>query len=373
MNLIKNLFLTFISTLVLLALAEVGVRMILGHPLETSGFNQRVMLFEATPNFKNENEIFKYHSNSEFRSATFYVNPDQNKAVKEYDLVMKTNNLGLIQLNDIKPGALVDAFIGDSFTEGQGATPWFYQLEKERNELTQVINAGIIGTGPLQWLVLINHLQDKYGLEYRKPTVILIAQDISRPVWNFAEHYIICLNTGVCKKRTHPWYGYNFDGASEADVEKFAVEKYLSVNSLTAPKSEPVSSDYVVHKLIQKSAFAFYVHAIFNEFIITRNTSKDGDSGRFNSLESKNLNAIKDLVNIGTVQGKILLIPEKREAKTFSVQLEPNTQKILDWFSENNLTFDICSSLRTKDFHINDGHPNEMGYIKIKRCVEKLQ
>ena len=39
--------------------------------------------------------------------------------------------------------------MGDSFTEGQGATPWFYELEKDfSGSVIKPVNLGILGTGP---------------------------------------------------------------------------------------------------------------------------------------------------------------------------------------------------------------------------------
>jgi hypothetical protein len=374
MNLIKNIALMFSSTLLMMVVAELGIRQILGHPLEVSGFNKRVMLFEAVPNFKNEGNLFKYHPNARFKSTTFYVDPDKKISIKEYESIIKTNNLGLVQLNNIPEGSIVDLFVGDSFTEGHGASPWFYNLESERVDQVKAVNAGIVGTGPLQWLELSKHLQKDYNLSYRNSVVILIHQDISRPVWNFAPHYITCLNTGKCKERTHPWYGYIFDNSTEEDMERYAVNKYLSLNDLqVAADNLKESSDGFSHFIYRKSALVYYSNAIYEELIKEEKYTETNDSEVFKPLEVKNLMAIKEIVQSSLYQGKILLIPEKHEAKEFSVQLAPKSQNILKWFQKNELTAMVCTSLRSKDFHVNDGHPNKNGYEKIKRCVDGLK
>jgi hypothetical protein len=370
MSWIKNLVLMFFSTFLILTVSELGIRKILGHPLEISGVYKRVMLFEAVPNFKNEGDIFKYHPNTEFRSVTFYVNPDEKTAVKEYDVTIKTNNLGLVQLNHISDNTIVDLFIGDSFTEGHGASPWFYNLESERVGQIKAVNGGIVGTGPLQWLELSRLLQEQHGLNYRKTTVILIHQDITRPVWNFAPHYIACLNTGECEKNTHPWYGYVFNDSTEIKMEEYAIKKYLSQN---IDLNIDVKKDDLSRFIIRKSALAYYTNAFYDEFIKEGQLVKIDSPIDFNEIEIKNLTAIKSIYQSGYDQGKVLLIPEKHEVGEFSVQLSPKSNKILDWFRKNKLAVTVCKSLRSRDFHVNDGHPNGNGYMKIKECVSELQ
>jgi len=360
----------FFSTFLILTAAELGIRQVLGHPFETSGVYKRVMLFEAVPNFKNEGNIFKYYPNTEFRSVTWYVNPDKKTAVKEYDVTIKTNNLGLVQLNDIPNNTIVDLFIGDSFTEGHGASPWFYNLESERVDQIKAVNAGIVGTGPLQWLELSRRLEEKHGLNYRKTTVILIQQDITRPVWSFGSHYIVCLNTGECEKKTHPWYGYVFDDGAERGMEEYAINKYLSQN---IDLKIDIKKDDLSRFIIRKSALAFYTKAVYDEFVKEGQLTEIDNSVEFKAIEMKNLIAIKSIYQSGSDQGKVLLIPEKHEVGEFSVQLSPKSQKILEWFRKNELTVKVCKSLRSRDFHVNDGHPNGNGYRKIKECVVELQ
>ena len=57
------------------------------------------MLFEEGLVFKNHEKIFKYHPKKRILSQTFYnVN---NRWHKEYEYEIITNNLGLVQKNDI--------------------------------------------------------------------------------------------------------------------------------------------------------------------------------------------------------------------------------------------------------------------------------
>mgnify|MGYP006267186491 CR=1 FL=1 len=65
---------------------------------------------------------------------------------------------------DIYKNDRVLLVIGDSFTEGQGAEPWFYDLEKDNYLNTKLMNLGIMGSGPMGWLSLTNHLKEKNSL-----------------------------------------------------------------------------------------------------------------------------------------------------------------------------------------------------------------
>ena len=53
-----------------------------------------------------------------------------NDIIIETDYNIETNNLGLVMKKDIYKNDRVLLVIGDSFTEGQGAEPWFYDLER---------------------------------------------------------------------------------------------------------------------------------------------------------------------------------------------------------------------------------------------------
>ena len=66
--------------------------------------------------------------------AVFYGYPWQ-KPKQEYSIWSTTNNLGLVQASDAQPGKPSIAIFGDSFTEPQATTPWFYALENHWKRL----------------------------------------------------------------------------------------------------------------------------------------------------------------------------------------------------------------------------------------------
>lgn len=149
-SIIKNILVAIVSVVIGLVLFEVLAGFFIEKELSNDhGRSRRYMLFgtaDGAPAFRNQEKIFSYQPNSNIRPVAYYENGDQ--LVKEYDYEFKTNNFGLVQrLDAVKdhPSILV---LGDSFTEGQGATPWFYSLEEgNNNKKMQLINGGLLGTG----------------------------------------------------------------------------------------------------------------------------------------------------------------------------------------------------------------------------------
>ena len=120
------------------------------------------MLFEEGLVFKNHEKIFKYHPKKRILSQTFYnVN---NKWHKEYDYEIITNNFGLVQKNDIIKNTPSILFLGDSFVEGQGSDAWINKFNGFYKNY-QVINGGIMGTGPQQFELLEDHISKNFKIE----------------------------------------------------------------------------------------------------------------------------------------------------------------------------------------------------------------
>ena len=146
---IKNILITLASILIGLVLFEMIASLVFGKDLSNDHERSRRYLLygavDGTPVFRNQGKIFTYSPNSTIRTSAYYENgPGLDK---EYDYQFKTNNFGFVQKRDIekeRPSVLV---LGDSFTEGQGATPWFYSLEEGSSKDVQLINGGLFGTG----------------------------------------------------------------------------------------------------------------------------------------------------------------------------------------------------------------------------------
>ena len=115
--------------------------------------DKRFMLFSEGNVFSNIDKIFKYYPNQKIISKTFYK--IDNTWKKEYEYEIVTNNFGLVQKDDIKTNSPSILFLGDSFVEGQGSYSWVNKFNG-KFENYQIINGGIIGTGPQQFELLEN-------------------------------------------------------------------------------------------------------------------------------------------------------------------------------------------------------------------------
>ena len=130
--------------------------------------------------FENHGDIFTYLPRNTVRNVTAFFSRDDFTI--EYDYRFRTNNLGLTQDADVAPGRKSLLLLGDLFTEGQGAEPWFRLVSSTIERLGyQPVNGGVLGTGFQQWLKLDQYLADK-NIEIQKVVVLFISDDYRRPV-----------------------------------------------------------------------------------------------------------------------------------------------------------------------------------------------
>ena len=156
---VKNLALFTSSVILSFLMAEFAWRTWTHASSETT-LPHRTMLFQYGENFQNTLQFFRYFPNKVIRSVTLYStkNPAEDSDITiEYDYLIHTNSAGLVMKQDIDPRRSHLYIIGNSFTEGQGASPWFYRLEAAQNtKHQQLVNAGLLGTGPSQWQLLVD-------------------------------------------------------------------------------------------------------------------------------------------------------------------------------------------------------------------------
>ena len=150
----NNLIISILSIILTLISIELLFTFVKGKGTKFSSPFQRYMLFEEGDVFQNIENYFKYSSNKNILAKTFYrIN---NKWVEEYSYEITTNNFGLVQNNNIKKNTPSILFLGDSYVEGQGASPWVNNFRGNYKDY-QIINGGILGTGPQQFEMFENH------------------------------------------------------------------------------------------------------------------------------------------------------------------------------------------------------------------------
>jgi hypothetical protein len=311
------------------------------------------MLFgtkDGLPAFRNQENIFTYSPNSTVRAIAFYE--DGAALHKEYDYVLTTNNFGLVQKRDINTNRPSTLLLGDSFTEGQGATPWFYSLEELNTaNQTQIINGGLLGTGFAQWKILHDKLVAS-DIHIDKVVVLFISDDYQRVVWNFPNPVLDCLGD---IKKCNGNEGY-FPLPKKDEVEVF-------VNQLRGFRDK----EYEGKQDIREQRF-FRKHFPSLRFIWKY--VKNDYKLRFANSNSA---AIEFLIKKYGNRIVFLHLPTNEEIERGNM---PNYVGTLAREKISHLGgglidgFKACG-LETSDFFVNDPHPNPMGYKKISSCVKK--
>ncbi|MDP2389422.1 MAG: hypothetical protein Q8N52_03760, partial [Acidobacteriota bacterium] len=168
--------------------------------------------------YENVGRFYLYRPQTVVRVASYYNGV--HDLVKEFEYERHTNNLGLVQKSDVHAGTPSVLILGDSFTEGMGAEPWFEQVVPffvERN--LQPINGGLMGTGFRQWILLHEHLTAQ-NIVVKKLIVVFISDDYGRNVWNFTKHQLDCFASYLNCKGDEEFYGMPPDSERPAFLRK---------------------------------------------------------------------------------------------------------------------------------------------------------
>ena len=349
---VKNILIAIGSILIGLLLFEMIAGFIIGKELSNDHErSRRYMLFgtsDKAPAFRNQGKIFTYTPNSTVRATAYYE--DGPVLHKEYDYELKTNNLGLVQKLNIdqdRPSILV---LGDSFTEGQGATPWFYDLESKNNKSMQLINGGLLGTGFAQWKLLNDQLVDS-GIRINKVIVPFISDDYQRTIWNFPDRVLNCLSDSKNCKGDEGYYP-----KPQIDDEAF-VNKLRKFREAEYADKSAVKEQKFFRKYFPSLHFIWGY--IKNEYKLR--------------YANHNLPAIEALIKQYGNNIVFIHIPTKEELERGHT---PNPlgqlarEKIAHSGGKLVDGFNTCG-LEPTDYLVNDPHPNPEGYKKIARCVDK--
>jgi hypothetical protein len=315
-------------------------------------WNRRIMFFDGGETiFQNHGDIFTYVPNNEIRSLTVYFS-DDGFAV-EYDYRFHANNYGLVQDADIVPARPSLLLLGDSFDEGQGAEPWFRQMGPLIDQLEyQVINGGLIGTGFEQWRKLEQYLGAE-SLQIRKLIVLFISDDYARGVWNFSPPVLRCLSALYSCRGDESLY---FRLPARQELSSW-VDKIRAFR--TPPPIAKYSLDQRARQLLPASYHA-YDYLSSQNSKIRRANERAGQRSRA---------AIFDMIErYGTENVAFMHVPQKDEANGPNELGLMAQRAIREAGGKLFDGFKLCR-LAATDYRTLDGHPNEVGYGKIARCV----
>jgi hypothetical protein len=317
-------------------------------------WDRRLMFFSEGNVFQNQGwGGFVYKPNARIRSQTFYIT-DLNapRHTEEYAYEIRTNSSGLVQLADISTSRPSIIFLGDSYTEGQGALPWFYQLESRwpQRARYQIINGGILGTGFEAWERLYQDISKT--TEISRIVIIFISSDWIRPVWQFPDQELECLKDVARCTGADNYFGLP-ENPAEADIQ---------INRIVRARI-----DYLAEQNIFKSS-AIYKRLLLPAYYRWWPYRKAKDEMQFR----KSKDAIEEMsAKLGHENLLFIQLPQKDEMVSGPDFMG---QKGRDFIRRNGFSFvdgfEKCG-LKITDFHVHDGHPNESGYSKIAECVDR--
>lgn len=357
-SLLSGLIVSLITILLSLLSIEGVLRWAWKDPYQ---WDRRLMFFSEGHNLRNTDwGGFAYQPKEVIHAQGYYItNLDPPELTKEYDYRFTSNSYGLIQLNDFSDTKPAVLFLGDSFTEGQGARPWFYGLESSwpRMSRYQLVNGGILGTGVETWGRLYRELSTRINIA--KAVIIFISDDWNRPVWQFSQQTLECLKAATHCKGAEDWYG----------LPENPVEARAHINRIAHYRIAYLSQ-------LRRSTNIFERTAVYRKLVVPAVRRLNGfmQTGSFQSDLSKQLEISKRVAtNIVTELGRanvlFMYVPQRYE-----LEAGPN------WYGKKANEFILKSGfafvdgrarcgLTERDYYAHDGHPNVSGYGKIAACV----
>jgi hypothetical protein len=309
-------------------------------------------LFVSPNTYRNVGpELWTYRPHATIRDVGVYamagILPPQPRIDVEYDCLMKSNNLGLIQDDDVARGERVTLILGDSYAEGQGGCPWFSRLQAARPG-ERLVNGGLKGTGFPHWKRMIPYLQQQ-GLVIERILVIAISDDFRRPA--SAKGDDPCLNDGTCTPRSyeHPVGDNEAHSSLIARTQQRLKDRFPNLH---APQ-------FVWLWFRQNS------HAL-KLLIRAKDAIRALVAGRASEvIHPETPQALEIMKSLGGPL-HVMLVPARIEAGALGAL--GSTQKARQLLDAHGVPHSWCD-LAGADFLPHDGHPNSTGYAKIADCA----
>lgn len=314
-------------------------------------------LFITKPSLLDQNKSFGYNKNTYVREIAVYGNG--KKFHIEYDTSFITNNIGLVQKKSFDPKKKSIVIIGDSFTQGQGATPWFYQLEDDwKNNEYQLINLGIIGTGIIQWKDTLQWFSS-IG-EIKQILICCISDDWIRPRWYIyenAEQNVYTFNLLV-ENKFQESHKKPIIYCIEKDSDHYTILKRI--------KDIAELPDGGIKKFLKKFFLTSITHRVFFQ--------KKLPSHNYSEIVfSENKTSFDQIISAyGAKNITVLHLPQKEEV--IQGKYSELGTKIKDLILSRHIPYIdglALGKLNKGDFYKDDDHPNASGYKKIYDCFSK--
>lgn len=342
------------------AFLAVGLELLLRAVFPDPDYHFEYRFLYLSPNvYQNYRDagIWTYRPNTTIREVGVYAMasllPPGPRIEIEYDCLMRSNNWGLLQDDDIQPGTSATLILGDSFTAGQGGCPWFGRFQARRPD-EHIVNAGLMGTGFAHWRRMIGHLRER-GLLIKRILVIAINDDFRRPAAAWGAETLNCLNQGICPTKAY-WHPVGLTEAQSDVIERTAARLESRFPDLTP-------ADFAALYIRQNShAFKFISKAMAT----VRGLFEDINTAP--AIHPETESALTLMKSLG-VPLHVMMVPQRIEAGPLGMMRE--TQGAIDLLNTHDVAHSWCG-LSGKDFLTNDGHPNRAGYDKLAACADEI-
>jgi hypothetical protein len=313
--------------------------------------------------FQNHGSIFTYAPHNDVRVLTVYFS--DRESVVEYDYRFHTNNYGLVQDFDVVPKLPSLLLLGDSFTEGLGAEPWFRQLAVHDFQY-QLINGGLLATGFDQWSKLEYYLSTEENVQIRKLLVLFISGDYTRTVFNASQPALRCLQSFSSCRGYEGMYRLPPEPELSAWVNKLRAIRKNDIRDQFEQLTVIARLEHRARGLLPASYQVYnYLKTKFpKDFEPTRAPNEADTSEKQHSRA-----AITDFIEkYGTGNVAFMHLPQKNEMDGPSELGMEVRRAIQEAGGKLYDGFKLCG-LTTADYQIHDIHPNKQGYGKIANCV----
>jgi hypothetical protein len=304
--------------------------------------------------------VWTYQPGKTLREAVVYfvpsLFPPEPRFVVEADCLLKTNNLGLLQERDVGTDRAWTVVLGDSFTAGQGGCPWFDRLQA-RWPGDNILNAGLGGTGVMQWDLLLKYLRAR-GLTVRRILVIAISNDFRRIPFNWKPAALNCLDRNVCPSYDDPNQSMQVR-MDETNAELLSrsrarfVKRFGKRNWLFFAKLSVTQKSYLYKFLLRSGG--------------TLKGMWYGDQKGYYAARLARTDAALESLKAVKVPIHVLMVAQRNEAGWLGNSADPGLVETI--LKAHSLAFNWCRIPRT-GFLPDDMHPNKSGYDKLLDCAD---
>ena len=370
----KEFFKSTVLFVITMSVLLVGAELVLRQTSIASFSLNRGFLFATPPSLvSTSNQAVKYQSNVDIREVAVFGDHI------EYDITSRTNDFGFydtVSYAQAPAGKTGVAFLGDSFTAGSGGNkPWVSTLRESANRSDlNLYSLGVSGTGLLHFEKLLEHANQALSLDV--VNIMLITDDFFRPLWfphSTTEGMFFChpdTETDRCIKADPKMFRIRLDETRQEIIER-TKEKYDF-------RDIDKDSNRVFHQRLR--LFNLFCHTAFTvtqSLESLQSIAKTCPQLRlYHTLRYKRGELYKisaDVLarlpaNFPNLKFRVFHMPQKSEVYGGEYSLDIQTV-VQEAGLEYIPLLEVCQwSLPM--FHINDGHPNDIGYSKISECMK---